>query len=454
MAAPGGGSSPPSAPLSAAEAFRRLLGPPGKKQAVAPPPKFIKKLDEIPEIALPEEPSIKTALALAERSLVGQFMGLWPSTKTTNDWIQRSWRPQLKDNVICYPVGRGFYIFEFSSKEDKDLIFRNGPYFMGSQGLYLNRWTPDFDPFVDTPKEVPVWVRLPGLPAHCWNPQALEKIGNGLGRYIDKADPKGQYSCARICVEVDLEAGLPEAIKVTLGDWHRYQKLDYEQLPFKCRNCHEHGHFQKHCPKIQHPEETEGWQKVKKGKGANKPQEKKLPTNTQKPGPDTVNIDNLQAPGNTSNNARKASTSIPGKPAQNSALEVINLNPNPSDGSPVEPGEIPQSEPEKEVQKTHEEEQTPAQRSPGRQDPAKLKDLDEDPTNLDSDTGGYSDGGASEYSSSHATPVYSTRGRKSKKKHREEIANLEVTKGTQQTIHSMMGTRGQASRGPPPPKKG
>jgi hypothetical protein len=34
-------------------------------------PKFIKKLDEIPEIALPEMQSVKIALALSERGLVG-----------------------------------------------------------------------------------------------------------------------------------------------------------------------------------------------------------------------------------------------------------------------------------------------------------------------------------------------------------------------------------------------
>ena len=79
-------------------------------------PKFIKKLEEIPEIALPEEQSIKIALALAHRGLVGKFMGRWPSTKTTDDWIQRNWRPQLKNNVICYVVGRGYFIFEFTSK--------------------------------------------------------------------------------------------------------------------------------------------------------------------------------------------------------------------------------------------------------------------------------------------------------------------------------------------------
>ena len=186
MAAPGGGLSP-STPLSAEEAFRRLLSAPGLKPAAPSIPKFIKKLDAVPEIDLPTDQPIKIALALAERGLVGQFMGLWPSSKTTDDWIQRNWRPQLKNNVTCYPVGRGFFIFEFISKEDRDLVFRNGPYFMGSQGLYLNKWTPDFNAEVDVPKEVPVWVRLPNLPVHCWNSQTLEKVGNALGKYIDKA---------------------------------------------------------------------------------------------------------------------------------------------------------------------------------------------------------------------------------------------------------------------------
>jgi hypothetical protein len=176
-------------------------------------------------------------------------MGLWPSTRTTDNWIQRNWRPLIKNSVTCYAVGKGFYIFEFISQEDRDLIFRNGPYFMGAQGLYLNRWTPNFDLALEIPKDVPVWVSLPNLPIHCWNSASLQAIGNGLGHYIDKADPKDQYSCARICVEVDLEVGLPEAVKLKVGEWQHLQKLDYEQLPFKCRGCHDYGHFQRNCPK-------------------------------------------------------------------------------------------------------------------------------------------------------------------------------------------------------------
>lgn len=42
--------------------------------------------------------------------------------------------------------GRGYFVFLFEKKEDRDLIFRSRPYFMGSRGMYLNRWSMAFDP--------------------------------------------------------------------------------------------------------------------------------------------------------------------------------------------------------------------------------------------------------------------------------------------------------------------
>lgn len=69
---------------------------------------------------------------------------------------------------------------------------------MGPQCLYLNKWTLDFDPAVDVPKVVPVWVRLPNLPVHCWNWDSLMHIGNALGKFIDGVNNKDQYDCARI----------------------------------------------------------------------------------------------------------------------------------------------------------------------------------------------------------------------------------------------------------------
>ena len=113
----------------------------------------------------------------------------------------------------------------------------------------MNKWSLDFDPTQDVLFAVLVWVRLPHLPLHCWNLDSLEAIRNTLGKYIDRADRKDQFSCAWICVEVDLETGLLEAINLTVVDWSHIHELDYEQIPFKCRFCHGYGHFARNCEK-------------------------------------------------------------------------------------------------------------------------------------------------------------------------------------------------------------
>lgn len=278
---PGDGEAdPPPLPPEVIE-FQKIIEACNRRPPSAQQQKFVKKKDCIPTVALPEEETCRSALNLADRGLIGQFTGLWPSPKSVEDWIKRNWTPLIEEGIKSYFVGKGFFVFVFELAEDRSLIFRNGPYFMGPQGLYLNKWSPDFDPTQDVPSAVPVWVRLPHLPLHCWSQKSLQIIGNSLGKYIDQAARKDQYSCARICAEVDLEEGLPEAIKLTVAGWSHIQELDYEQIPFKCRHCHGYGHFAKHCKKKSedqsHPPKGDQWTTIQKtgnakatGKGASK----------------------------------------------------------------------------------------------------------------------------------------------------------------------------------------
>ena len=100
---------------------------------------------------------------------------------------------------------------------------------MDSRGLYLKKWTPDFDPELDIPSVIPVWVRLPHLPLYCWGDELVRAIGNAVGKYINWSEPKdNMQACARICVEVDVGKGLLEAIKLKVDDWTHIQQLDYE----------------------------------------------------------------------------------------------------------------------------------------------------------------------------------------------------------------------------------
>ena len=147
----GMGGAPPD-PKS--DAFDRLIGPQNRRSGIRDPLKFFKRIEDVPEVALPPEETMQVSLSLADLSLIGKFTGHWPSPKSTDSWVQRNWRPLISKNVASYSVGRGYFLFNFESKDHKDLIFRNGPYFMGPQGLYLNGWTLDFNPDANTPKVV------------------------------------------------------------------------------------------------------------------------------------------------------------------------------------------------------------------------------------------------------------------------------------------------------------
>jgi hypothetical protein len=90
-------------------------------------------------------------------------------------------------------------------------------YLLGARGMHLNKWTPYFSRENDVPSVVPVWVHLPHLPLHFWSDDTLRCIGNSIGKYIDRAEPKEKiFSYARICVEVDLEKGIPKAVLISL----------------------------------------------------------------------------------------------------------------------------------------------------------------------------------------------------------------------------------------------
>jgi len=79
-------------------------------------------------------------------------------------WIDKTWKSMMKGNIKLYACGNGFLNFLFEIKEDKDVILKNKPYFFGSSGMYLNKWSLDFNPYEDILNANPVWVKLPRLP--------------------------------------------------------------------------------------------------------------------------------------------------------------------------------------------------------------------------------------------------------------------------------------------------
>jgi hypothetical protein len=100
-------------------------------------------------------------------------------------------------------------------------------------------------------QNVPVWLRLYSLPLDYSLPSTFKAIKNKLGKYLktSEATLKGRYtSYVRIWIEMDVSGALPEAISLEFRDEEWIQSIDYEQIPFRCRRCHEHGHLIREYP--------------------------------------------------------------------------------------------------------------------------------------------------------------------------------------------------------------
>ena len=54
---------------------------------------------------------------------------------------------------------------------------------------------------------------------------------------------------------MDLSLALSEAIRMIWEDEDWVKILDYEQVPFRCRRCHEYGHLFQECP-LNHPKKS------------------------------------------------------------------------------------------------------------------------------------------------------------------------------------------------------
>jgi hypothetical protein len=150
------------------------------------------------------------------------------------------------------PVQRDFFVVVFESTNDRDKVFNSGPWFWGRAGLSMQLWTPAFNPSTDCISSAPVWVRLSYLPLHFWGDESLQSIGNGLSKFLCRSpDSKPTLSTfARICVEMDFTKGFPAEIILQGKDYSRNQKIDYENLSFRCRNCFETRHIARNCEKL------------------------------------------------------------------------------------------------------------------------------------------------------------------------------------------------------------
>ncbi|KAL5743601.1 hypothetical protein ACOSQ2_026717 [Xanthoceras sorbifolium] len=127
----------------------------------------------------------------------------------------------------------GYFVARFQFVADLEYMLTGGPWMVTNQYLVVQRWRPNFVPGEGPIREMPVWLRLSGLPMEWVDAGLLWKLGGILGKtyrmdQITKAQSRGRY--ARLCIEIDISKPLRSYMKVD----GKIIRIEYENLSIVC----------------------------------------------------------------------------------------------------------------------------------------------------------------------------------------------------------------------------
>lgn len=222
-------------------------------------------VEKRPKFVIPANKLERYRSYMRDHALIFKFVGVWLSERDLTKSIQQKWQPQ--GHIELKLGAKGFFMVIFSNLQDKERVFENGPYFYYNVGLFMHFWEECYNPDKETFLAALVWFRLFGLPTNFWDPKILEGIGNSIGSFIKivESTKKGRYtSYPRICVYMNLASTIPDSVELEYHEDVWQQNLDYENIMFRCRRCHVHGHLAKKCLIIK---EEEGRRPPYKRKG-------------------------------------------------------------------------------------------------------------------------------------------------------------------------------------------
>ncbi|XP_070056894.1 uncharacterized protein [Nicotiana tomentosiformis] len=110
--------------------------------------------------------------------------------------IQDLWRATEKFSLI--DLGEDYYIVKFSKEENVIKALQNGPWFINSFFLSVQKWKPNFMASHARQSFTAVWVRLPQLLTEFYDRIILTKIGKKIERLL-KIDASLEVQHTNLC---------------------------------------------------------------------------------------------------------------------------------------------------------------------------------------------------------------------------------------------------------------
>ncbi|GJW84124.1 transposase, MuDR, MULE transposase domain protein [Tanacetum coccineum] len=130
----------------------------------------------------------------------------------------------------------GLFFFHFSFKDGMDAMLENGPCFIRNNPFILKKWNPDVNLLKEDVGNIPVWVKLHGVPMTAFSEDSLSVIATRLGTPL----MLDSYTF-EMCMQ---SWGRSSYASAMIQFW-----ANYEWKPPRCSSCKIFGHVLDECPK-------------------------------------------------------------------------------------------------------------------------------------------------------------------------------------------------------------
>ncbi|GLJ38930.1 hypothetical protein SUGI_0793630 [Cryptomeria japonica] len=114
-------------------------------------------------------------------AIISRIIGLKQPRRYIMPWVEKNWGSHA---MVKY-LPKGFFVTIFAEKEDRDQALNSKNWCFENFLLYIQPWTPNFDPLKLAVYDSPVWIRLFNLLIEYWGDPCLQKIGRSLGTLLE-----------------------------------------------------------------------------------------------------------------------------------------------------------------------------------------------------------------------------------------------------------------------------
>ncbi|GLJ41733.1 hypothetical protein SUGI_0863700 [Cryptomeria japonica] len=185
-------------------------------------------------------------------TIIGRIVGPKLSRAAIKEWIAKRWVMSLVIKFI--PRGlikfipRGFFVVVFTDNSKRDKILCKENWFVRDHLVYIQPWSPNFNPLPLAVYDKLVWIRLYNIPIEYWGDQSLEKIGRSFRTLLEIDDDiveKDLYTYAWLKIAAVKE--IPTYIFLISSEGKWKQQVEIEKDITVCNHCGSRFHSERDC---------------------------------------------------------------------------------------------------------------------------------------------------------------------------------------------------------------